>query len=568
MKKRHYPQLEAGKKLDNHLGSPEDPGNVLSFESIRLFDEAEEYPEPLLQHLHALGLQNYLIPSAQGGLLNNFEEMGFILRIISQRDLTLGLSFCMPFLGACPAWISGQNETLELTKTIIKQGQRIAMGLTEQEHGSDLLADECGATQEGNDIVLNGKKWLINHATKAKAYMVFVCENKQQGPRGYSFFLIDKNLLNEHNFRTDAKIRTHGVRGADMGAFSFRQLKVTDTARIGKPGQGLEILLKVFNVTRSVAPCLALGATDTALRIVMEFALQRQLYGQSVFDIPHAKTMLVHAFVDYLLAECCSIVSLRALNFFPKKTSLYSSICKYLVPTQCETILADLSKILGARYYLRDEYYHGMFQKIVRDVPLISFGDGNSLVNLHSILLQIKAVFGQEQKDNLDPQIADFFNLTQNPPDMDLSTITLSCHGGDIAFSAFNYYFTEINAYFNENKEITSLLELLKQQIAHIKQWIQERPTCKPYQEPYEWFEKGKIFCRLQALSSAVLLWFFNQHDGPGALHDKNIIQLLLIKNLRPDTVIAEELIDAIAEELKKKTEEKNLYSVYPFTLV
>ncbi|WP_058533682.1 acyl-CoA dehydrogenase family protein [Legionella saoudiensis] len=563
-KKNVYLQLEIGKVLDSYLGSAHDENTILSFKNIRIADEAEEYPEHLLQHLYALDLQHYLLPKEHGGKLNNFEEMGFILRIISQRDLTLGLSFCMPFLGACPAWIAGKDEGLELAKNLIKQGHRIAMGLTEHEHGSDLLADECFAVPEGENVVINGKKWLINHSTKAHAYMVFVSENQQHGPRGYSFYLIDKQFLNEANFQTHGKIRTHGVRGADMGSFSFKQLKIPTSARIGKSGQGLEILLKVFNVTRSVAPCLALGATDTALRLVMQFTLERTLYGQPVFAIPHAQETMVHAFADYLLAECCSIISLRALNFFPEKMSLYSSICKYLVPTQCEAILADLAKILGARYYLRDEYYHGMFQKILRDVPLISFGDGNSLVNLHSILLQMTAVFGRNKQEKIE-QAETFFNLGETPPEIDLASITLSCHGGDIIFNMLNQYWDVIRDYLHADAEVLPLLDELKQQIQAMVQWIQERPACIPYQEPYEWFIYGKKFCTLQAIASAVLLWFFNQKGQSKLLNDLHILKLLLIHTLHPTTPLPSNLLQHVAAELKERTEKNYLFSVYPF---
>ncbi|BCA94754.1 acyl-CoA dehydrogenase [Legionella antarctica] len=560
---RLYPQLEPGKKLDSLLGSAHDERNAISFKKIRDADEAEEYPEEMLQHLYSMRLQDYLVPKSQGGLLNNFEEMGFILRIISQRDLSLGLSFCMPFLGACPAWIAEQDYTVTLTKNLILDGKRIAMCLTEHGHGSDLLADECYATQQENDVLITGKKWLINHATKAQAYMVFASDDNRHKPRSYSFYMIDKGYLNQSNYRTYPKIRTHGVRGADMGAVEFNQIQVPIKTRIGKSGQGLEILLKVFNITRSVAPCLALGATDTALRIGMTFALERKLYRQSVFDIPHARTTLVNTFCNYLVAECCSILSLRTLNFYPEKSAFYSSICKYLVPTQCELILADLAKIIGARYYLRDEYYSGMFQKILRDVPLISFGDGNSLVNLHSILLQMNSVFGQVN-NTCHPVTPDFFDLTQPPPDIALNNITLSCHKGDIAFSAFLKYMTAISIYFNDDS-ISSLLAELGKQINQLVTWIQSRTASLPYQEPYSWFEKAKKFCLLQALCSTVLFWYFNHKDSTSLFSKTSILTYILNHNLYSEQEISEELINEIAIELEYRTKNHKLYSVYPF---
>ena len=68
----------------------------------------------------------------------------------------------------------------------------------------------------------------------------------------------------------------------------------------------------------------------------------------------------------------------------PEQASLSSAMAKYLVPTLAEAGLGSLSVTLGARYYLREEHVHGIFQKMLRDNAVIGLFDGSTAINLAS----------------------------------------------------------------------------------------------------------------------------------------------------------------------------------------
>ena len=74
----------------------------------------------------------------------------------------------------------------------------------------------------------------------------------------------------------------------------------------------------------------------------------------------------------------------------PEQSSLWASIVKYFVPTTIETMIQNLSVVLGARYYMREEHEFGTFQRVLRDAAVVSLFDGSTVVNLHALMLQFR----------------------------------------------------------------------------------------------------------------------------------------------------------------------------------
>ena len=72
-----------------------------------------------------------------------------------------------------------------------------------------------------------------------------------------------------------------------MSGIGFKDCFVPDSMRLQKEGDGLEIALKGFQVTRTLCAAFSHGAADTALRTTLNFSLKRIVYGKSVYNIPH-----------------------------------------------------------------------------------------------------------------------------------------------------------------------------------------------------------------------------------------------------------------------------------------
>ncbi len=504
-----YPSAAA---LEAALGDPWGEAGRLSFRAAIADDEAERFPAEACAALDAAGLPSFYVPTEVGGRLTTYEELMHMVRLVARRDLTTIIGHAKTYLGAAGVWVAGSAAQKQHVAERILGGTPVSLALTEREHGSDLVATEVMATPSGGGYTLSGQKWLINNATRSGLLTVLARTDPRGGFRGCSFILVDKQQLAEGTFRHLPKIRTLGIRGADISGIAFDGARVPASAIVGTAGTGLEVALKLLQITRTNVPGLSLGAADTALRIVLDFARERRLYGTTVAELPHARTTLAGAFADMLAADCLSIASARALQAMPEQMSLLSAITKFQVPSMIEACLRDLAVILGARYYLRQEHALGMFQKVLRDNALVSLFDGSTVVNLHAFGLQLRGLTARPR----DPRATAALALTSSLPALDMAQLAVTARAnaiaGELATAADRLD-------DHATAELRELVATVARELAAIPGQAVALHASAPdkFSRSPQLFELARRYAAVHAGACAIELWLRNRGTGaPG----------------------------------------------------
>jgi alkylation response protein AidB-like acyl-CoA dehydrogenase len=381
--------ITLAEELERYLGDPHDPASRMPFERVLNYDEREEFPFELVGVLQRWGLHEYCLPEEHGGRAGDV-ELGFnLLRLAARRDPTTATALMLTDLAYLPAWIAGTDEQRVRLLEGIKSGTRMAWGLSERHHGSDVLGNEMRAVKVDGGYLLTGEKWLIGNATLADVISVHARTEERGGPGGWSIFSVDKKRCPAGSVVELPNERLHGLRALDMSGIRLDGLFVPDEARLGAEGQGLEIALKSAQVARTTITAMSLGAVDTAFRVTMDFVTQREIFGRRVVDMPYTRRQLAECFADLMLADAMATGAVRGLQANPAQASVFSSTVKFFVPTLLERSMAQLSIVLGARIYLRGDPHYGIYQKMLRDALVAIFADGNTVVNLKNIALQL-----------------------------------------------------------------------------------------------------------------------------------------------------------------------------------
>lgn len=515
------PAYRAAAALMQALGDPADEANPCAFAQQLLLDEAERFPEAAWQWLQAWGIADYFIPTTlTGGKLASFEEALALLRVIAQRDLTVAIALGQIYLGAVHVWLAGTpTQQAEVAALIRRQGI-MAFALTERQHGSDILASEVTATLTPDGYLLDGEKWLINNATRAHALTVFVRTKPEGGPRGFSLLLVEKGQLAPESFQHAPKVKTHGIRGADISGIVFNAARVPEVRRIGPVGAGLEIALQGLQVTRTLCAGFSLGAADSALRTVMAFAENRQLYGESILAIPHVRQQLAGAFIDLLIVECVAVAAARGLHVVPEQFSIWSAIVKYFVPTTVEHLISDLAIVLGARYYLREGNATAVFQKILRDHAVVSLFDGSTVVNLNVLCTQLAALVADPPKASDPDQLAAIFTLTMPLPPFPAQRLTLFNRGRDVVAQGIGLaqqllaqpQATAPAAVIEHLQRLGAELAAQYDQLSAAVQALGTRETAQGarHKDP-AMIALAKHYCTLHAASACLFYWLHNR---------------------------------------------------------
>ena len=420
--------------FDGHLGDPRDPSEPFSFARCLELDEKEEFPDEICRRLDEWGLSRYYVPARHGGRLSDYEQLLQLMRGVARRDLTVAVGHGKTYLGAVCAWVAGESGQAERLAQAVTSGVPVSLALTERAHGSDLLAGEVQAHPAGGASggrLVSGEKWLINNATRGGMLSVLARTAPGGGPRGFSMFLVDKRRLAEGTFRHLPKVHTHGIRGADISGIVLDGAHVPDEALIGTEGGGIETVLKALQLTRTLCAALSLGAADHGLALAADFVEERELYGRRLVELPQARRVLAEASADVLLHEALAVVASRAVHTLTGELSLTSAVTKYLLPSGTEDVLAALTRLLGARAFLKGVHAGGMFQKLERDHRIVGIFDGNTLVNLNSLVSQFRSLARCHRRGTADTAGASAaYDLSVPLPEMDPGALSLVARRG------------------------------------------------------------------------------------------------------------------------------------------
>jgi len=344
-------------------------------------DEASAFPREV-QGLLDEGILDGFIPNHLEGNMGSIQDTLHLGRLLSRRSLTTAIALGQTLLGSLPVWLYGNEEQKKSLVAILISGGLNCLALTEEENGSDL------ALTQVRDIkgVISGKKWCINNATKGKALSVLTKNENDV----LNVYFVQKNKKYSGSFTNIPKILTLGIRGADISGIEFHQFS-QEGSLLGRPGQGLEIILKTMQISRLLCSSFSLGASDTILRRALEFSLERKLYGKEIIHIPAVSSKLLISYEKLLLIEAFSLMCARFVTMCPEVLSLYSAVSKYYVTKLADEIILSCTEVIGGRFYIRDSQY-GIAQKIMRDHRVVSLFDGNSDVNIGIIAGQLKRI--------------------------------------------------------------------------------------------------------------------------------------------------------------------------------
>ncbi|MFC9757999.1 acyl-CoA dehydrogenase family protein [Streptomyces sp. NPDC056921] len=512
-------------------------------EALHALDTGEEFPADAVAVLDDAGLAASYVLTPDSDLPALVE----LIRTVARRDLTAAIAHGKTFLGSMPVWIAGTPEQATRLAERVRAGDPVCWGLTERDHGSDLLAGELAAVEEGDGWRLDGEKWLINNASRARFGCVLARTDPAGGARGFSFFLVDREQLPPHAWQVLPKVRTHGIRGADISGFALHGARVPAEALIGAPGDGIGIVLKSLQLTRTACVGLSLGAADHALRLARDFTKERELYGRRLCDLPHVRRILGRAAAAALTAEAVSCLATRSVHALPGELSVTSAIAKAYVPITVQDTLGRLAELLGVRSFLTSPPGGG-FAKLERDHRICAIFDGSTVVNRTALLTQMGRLGRLLRRGTADADaVRTAADLTTLPAPIDPARLTLTSATGCSLVQGLPEACEDVRAH--GRPELTALaiavLESSRQLAAELADFI---PVSGGL--PSAAFTLAERYERLYA-ASACLRVFLHNPDRPAEALTKDALWLrACLAHLLdlPDTPAYDELAQAVLD--------------------
>lgn len=171
-----------------------------------------------------------------------------------------------------------------------------ALGLTEPGAGSDALGSMATtAVRDGDDYVLNGRKLFITNGPVADLLLVYAKTDPSRGPHGISAFIVEKS---SPGFKVAQKLNKMGWRGSPTGELVFDDCRVPAGNLVGVENSGVAVVMSGLDIERAIACFYALGMTQRALDITLEYATTRKQFGKAIGDFQMVQAILADMYTD------------------------------------------------------------------------------------------------------------------------------------------------------------------------------------------------------------------------------------------------------------------------------
>ncbi|MCU0489636.1 MAG: acyl-CoA dehydrogenase [Anaerolineales bacterium] len=245
------------------------------------FDESGEFPSKTVKKMGALGLMGIEIPEQYGGV--GMDSLAYVLALeeICKVDASHGtiMSVNNSLYGSGLLHF-GTPEQKEKYLTPVASGEAIgAYSLTEPMSGSDAGTMRCRAVLDGDYYVLNGRKSWVTSGPVADYLIVFAMTEPEKKQRGITAFLVEARQPGFIRGKKEPKL---GIRASATSEIVFEDCHVPLQNRLGSEGEGFKIAMTILDAGRIGIGAQALGISEAAYQASLEYASQREAFGQRI----------------------------------------------------------------------------------------------------------------------------------------------------------------------------------------------------------------------------------------------------------------------------------------------
>lgn len=228
------------------------------------YEATEKFPNDILQKMAQKGYLGVPFETRYGGMGKDSLSLAIFIEELSRVWGSLGIILAAHIgLGSYPISRWGNEAQKEKYLTPLAKGERLGgYGLTEPQAGSDSGATKTTAVDKGDHWVINGQKAWCTNATEAYSYVVSAVTDPEQGKRGISAFIIEKDF---EGFSFGAKEDKMGLRASATGTLIFDNCIVPKENLLGERGQGFKYFMQTLDGGRITIGAMALGLAQCAL---------------------------------------------------------------------------------------------------------------------------------------------------------------------------------------------------------------------------------------------------------------------------------------------------------------
>ena len=300
----------------------------------------ELIPLEVISEMAELGVFGLTIPEAYGGLGMGKTAMCVVSEELSRGYIGVGSLGTRSEIAAELILNGGTESQKEKWLPAIASAEILPTAVfTEPNTGSDLGSLRTRAVKDADTYRITGNKTWITHGARTDVMTLLArTDPDTKNFSGLSMFLAEKPRGTDENpfpapGMTGGEIEVLGYRGMKEYEIGFDAFEVkAENLLGGVEGMGFKHLMETFESARIQTAARAVGVAQNAFELGLRYAIDRQQFGQPIFNFPRV--------ANKLLMMAAELVGARQLTYFAAREKDSGRRCD---------LEAGMAKLLAAR---------------------------------------------------------------------------------------------------------------------------------------------------------------------------------------------------------------------------
>lgn len=338
------------------------------------YEHADEFPEPLVKGMSAMGLFGIKIPEKYGGLDLSFECYAGVCMELARGWMSLaGIINTHVLVGYAISEYGTEEQKQKYLPRMVEPEIRCALSITEPDAGSDAQAIKTTARRDADDYIINGQKMWVTNGQRAGVYLVLTKTDPEAQPRhrGITAFLVDAGTP---GFTPGRKLEKLGYKGVETTELTFDDARVPATQVLGgREGQGFQHVMSALEVGRINVAARGVGVAQAAFDDAIRYAQQRVAFGKPIFEHQAQQVRLAEMITKIRAARLLTLDAARKKDS-GVRSDLDAGMAKLFATEIAQECVLDAMRIHGGVGYSKEL----PLERYYRDAPLMVIAEGTS----------------------------------------------------------------------------------------------------------------------------------------------------------------------------------------------
>ncbi len=319
-------------------------------------DECSEVHPGVLAALQSSGLSELMVTTEFGGRFERLDPVAIcvVREVLMATSAHADSLFALQGIGSYAVTVAGSpDQRAAWLPRVASTESLAALALTESDAGSDLKAVSTEIVSTSDGFLLNGSKSFISNGGSAAFYVVFAKEAS-----GFSMVLVPSETAGISVTPTPELIAPHV-----LGEIHFEDVALPADARLGEPGQGLDLVLATLGVFRVSVAGAAVGLAQAALEEAVRHTRTRIQFGRPLARLGPVAQMLADCWTEIEQARLLTYRAASLAKIDPGANLHHSSMAKLAASETASRVVDRCVQMMGRFGLIRNSKIERLYRQ-------------------------------------------------------------------------------------------------------------------------------------------------------------------------------------------------------------